>query len=444
MAPKNWTRQIQALTLIAALTLTAGAFAQTTGSGGINKPEHRDKPHLILISIDGFKPEYLERFDLPTLRALAQRGARAKAMQPVFPSLTFPNHYSLVTGLESARHGIVSNRFFDPARNDTYVFTDSTKVTDGTWYGGEPIWVTAESQGMVAACYFWPGSEAPLNGVRPSIYTAYSDDVPNEARVKTVLEWLQLPAERRPHLITLYFSDVDTASHGGPLDAPRVEQAARSVDTIIGTLVRGIDALPLRDRVYLLLTSDHGMVETSPQQTVALASVLDAKDLSDIRASFAGPVANIHLRGGAAGARAIRDKLSARLKQGKAYLRGDLPERFRHRTNPRSGDIIVVMNEGWTMSVPRVSPERSARPATKEPPRPGRPTRGRWGQHGWDPELPSMQALFLAVGPTIRAGVVVDKVHNVDVYPLMAELLGLKAATDIDGRSGHIRKMIAR
>lgn len=433
------------LALFALLTVALAAGAQPAGSGGINRPEHRDKPHVVLISLDGFKPEYLERFDLPTLKRLAARGARAKAMQPVFPSLTFPNHYSLVTGLESAKHGIVSNRFFDPARKDSYVYTDSQKVTDGSWYGGEPIWVTAETQGMVAACYFWPGSEAAIKGVRPTIYTTYSTEVPNEARVKTVLEWLQMPAERRPHLITLYFSDLDTASHAGALDHPRVEAAAKSLDTLIGTLVAGLDALPLRDRVYLLITSDHGMVETSAKQTVALASVIDAADLTDIQASFAGPVANIHVRGGAARAEELQMKMSGRLQHGKAYLRQQLPERFRHSTNPRSGDIVVVMDEGWTMSVPRAGAPSTPPPvATTEQRQPPRPSGEGRGQHGWDPELPSMQALFLAVGPTIRPGVVVDKVHNVDVYPLMAELLGLKPAEQIDGRAGHIRKLIAR
>lgn len=142
-----------------------GAQTTLTGSGGVNAPLHRNKPYVILISLDGFKAEYLDRFELPNLRRLAQRDARAKSMVTVFPSLTFPNHYSLVTGLHPQRHGIVSNRFYDPARKATYALGDVPSVTDGSWYGGEPIWVTAESQGMVTACYFWPGSEAEIKGV---------------------------------------------------------------------------------------------------------------------------------------------------------------------------------------------------------------------------------------------------------------------------------------
>ena len=202
-----------------------------TGSGGVNAPEQRDKPYLILISLDGFKSEYIDRFDLPHLRRLAGRGARAKAMVPVFPSLTFPNHYSLVTGLDPQRHGIVSNRFYDPARKDTYVYTDARTVSDGSWYGGEPIWVTAESQGMVAACYFWPGSEAAIKGIRPTTFNKYTSGVTNEARIQTVLAWLQEPVERRPHMITLYFSGLDEASHDNPLESPDLEKLLRTGKT---------------------------------------------------------------------------------------------------------------------------------------------------------------------------------------------------------------------
>ena len=200
------------------------------GAGGINRPEQRDKPHLVLVSLDGFKAEYLDRMPLPNLRRVMARGTRATAMIPVFPSLTFPNHYSLVTGLHPGRHGIVANRFYDPRRKASYVYTDTKIVSDGSWYGGEPIWVTAEKQGMVSACFFWPGSEAPIQGVHATFWNTYNGKIPNSERVSTVLKWLQMPAERRPHVITLYFSELDTATHEGPTEAPAVLQAAKSLD----------------------------------------------------------------------------------------------------------------------------------------------------------------------------------------------------------------------
>jgi predicted AlkP superfamily pyrophosphatase or phosphodiesterase len=397
--------------------------APLTGSGGVNRPEHRDKPHVVLVSFDGFRADYLDRFDLPNFRRVQQRGARARGMTPVFPSLTFPNHYSLVTGLNPDRHGIVANSFLDPVRGARYALSDSRAVSDGTWYGGEPIWVTAESQGMVAACFFWPGSEAAIRGVRPTLWKPFEKNLPNDMRVNTVLEWLQLPADRRPHLITLYFSELDTASHDAPLDSPGVEAAARSLDRSLGVLLDGIDALPIRDRVHLLLTSDHGMVETGASQRIQLASLVD---VSGIKVGFDGPVASLHVAGGAGRARQLRDAINAKLQHGRAYLREELPEPYHYRSNPRAGDVVVVMEESWTLAAS------------------GRNTRDsqRWGMHGWDPALQSMRALFLLSGPGIRAGATTSEVRNIDVYPLLTELLGLRPAAGVDGRAGAIRELL--
>jgi predicted AlkP superfamily pyrophosphatase or phosphodiesterase len=406
--------------------LPAGdAAASLTGSGGVNRPEHRDKPHLILISFDGFRADYLDRFELPNFRRVLARGTRARGMQPVFPSLTFPNHYSLVTGMHPGRHGLVNNNFYDPERKQRYAMSDRAAVEDGSWYGGEPIWVTAETQGMVAACFFWPGSEAAIKGVRPTFWQRFDDEVPNTTRVQTVLEWLQLPVEKRPHVITLYFSDLDSAAHDATIDSPAVAAAAQSVDSTLGELLNGLDALPIRDRVWLLLTSDHGMVETSAAKTVRLETLLDT---SDVYASYGGAVASLHIRGGPERAQQVREAINATLTHGRAYLRAEVPEHHHFRADPRAGDVIVIMDEAWTLATAERRPRE--RPAV-------------WGAHGWDPALPSMRALFVAAGPGIRAGATIDDVQNVDVYPLMTELLGLRPAAGIDGTPGRIRAQLA-
>lgn len=397
----------------------------TAASGGLNRPEHRQKPYVILISFDGFKPEYLDRFNLPNFRRATERGVRARRMIPVFPSLTFPNHYSLVTGLSAERHGIVSNTFYDPVRKQTYSLSDRATVTDGSWYRGEPIWVTAETQGMVAGMYFWPGSEAAIKGVRPTYWKEYDSGVPNAERVSGVLEWLRLPEDRRPHILTLYFNDVDAASHRHPLDSPEIERAAQSLDRLLGALMDGIDSLGLRDRVFLVLTSDHGMVETGAQFTIRLDSLVDS---SLIQTAFGGPVANLHVKGGGAAAPQVRDRINARLHHGRAWLRDELPPRYRYRTDPRAGDVVVVMDESWTIATSILS---------------SRPW-GRWGMHGWDPALPSMSALFVIAGPAVREGTTIDEVRNVDVYHLLAELLGLRPASDTDGQPGRISRMVMR
>jgi predicted AlkP superfamily pyrophosphatase or phosphodiesterase len=409
--------------LLAACAVVPGVagpgITSTVGSGGTNHPEQREKPYVVLISLDGFKPEYLDRFDLPHMRRIANSGARAAALIPVFPSLTFPNHYSLVTGLYPEHHGIVSNAFYDPETRERYSLSNRRAVGDAKWYRGEPIWVTAERQGMVAACFFWPGSEAPIGGVRPTFWNTYDEAIPNEERVRTVLDWLRLPPERRPHLIALYFSDVDSASHDGPLASPAIERAARSLDLSLGILFSGLSRLPMKDNVYILLTSDHGMAELPPSQELALDSVLDT---SDVEVAYGGPVATLHVRAGRA--MRVRDQLNARVKNGRAYLRDELPERFHYRADPRAGDVVVVMDESWTLNsgLSRLV----------------RPFRGRRGMHGWDPSLPSMHALFVATGPRIRPGTVVPQLEMVDLYPLMTELLELRPAANIDGRAARI------
>jgi predicted AlkP superfamily pyrophosphatase or phosphodiesterase len=398
--------------------------ASRAGSGGVNRPEHRNAPHIILISFDGFRSAYLDRFDLPNFKKVLARGTRARTLLPVFPSLTFPNHYSLVTGLTAERHGIVANSFYDPERRASYSFRDQASVTDGSWYRGEPIWVTAETQGMVAACYFWPGSEAAIKGVRPTFWNKYDGSVPADTRVRTVLEWLQLSPERRPHIITLYFSELDTVSHQNALDSPAIEGAARSLDRSLGALLDGLDALPVKDRVYLLLTSDHGMVDTSPSQTILLNSLFDSEDA---RVGYSGPVAGLYVAGGPAAAERLRDRINARLEHGRAYRREDLPERYRFRADPRIGDVVIVMDESWMVI-----------------PTPPGTNRERWGMHGWDPALPSMHALFVAAGPDIPAGATVPTVENIDVYPFMTELLGLRTPGDIDGHRGRIRELMSK
>ncbi|HSC25683.1 MAG TPA: ectonucleotide pyrophosphatase/phosphodiesterase [Vicinamibacterales bacterium] len=409
-----------------AATPPTTAAAATRGSGGINQPGHRDKPHVVLVSFDGFRADYLETFDLPSFRRVKQRGAAARTMRPVFPSLTFPNHYSLVTGLRPERHGIVGNSFYDPVRGQSYALSDRDAVGDGTWYRGEPIWVTAERQGMVAACFFWPGSEAAIGGIRPTYWKPYDGEIPNDDRVKAVLEWLRLPDERRPHLITLYFSELDSASHRSPLGSPAVGQALQSLDRTLGVLLDGIDALAIRDQVYLVLTSDHGMVETATSQAIALDSLIDT---TDVRMGFGGPVASLHVAGGSTGATLVRNQINSRLQRGRAYLRREVPARFHYRADPRIGDVVVVMDEGWTL---HASPPEA------------RPDRPRWGMHGWDPVLPSMAALFLIAGPGVRAGVTIPAIDNVDVYPLLTELLGLRAPADLDGQPGRIHRQVMR
>ena len=229
------------------------------GTGGINAPHQQGKPYLVLISIDGFRWDYMDRYPTPNMDRIAAAGSRAERLLPVYPTLTFPNHYSIATGLYPAHHGLVANDFPDPERNKWYSLKNREAVEDRWFYEGEPIWVTAETQGMVAASFFFVGTEAPVKGVSPTHWRSYDENITGQDRVDQVLAWLAEPEENRAHLYTLYFEDVDSHSHWYGPDSKENIAAIGRVDDYLGRLLNGLDKLPHADKVNIILLSDHGL-----------------------------------------------------------------------------------------------------------------------------------------------------------------------------------------
>jgi len=219
------------------LLLLVSSAVLTAGSGGVNAPDQRDKPYLILISIDGFRWDYQDLYDTPTMDRIAASGIRADASIPVFPTLTFPNHYSIATGLYPANHGLISNAFPSKDRKNFYNYRDPETVQDGSWYGGEPVWVAAERSGMVSAAYFFIGTEAPVNGIAPTYWNAFNYDIRGIDRVDQVIKWLSMPDKKRPHVITLYFEDVDVATHSYGPGSEQSIAAIKRVDDYLGRLM---------------------------------------------------------------------------------------------------------------------------------------------------------------------------------------------------------------
>lgn len=389
----------------------AGEVISRSGSGGVNRAEHLDKPYVIVVSFDGFRHDYLDRIEAPNFRRVIERGVRAGGLIPVFPTKTFPNHYSIATGMYAQNHGLMDNNFYDPVFDATYRLGDTLTVRDARWYGGEPIWVTAERQGMVSGAFFFVGSEAAVGGIQPTYVRNYDGRIANSTRVRTVLEWLSLPAERRPHLVMLYFSDVDNAGHSHGPDSPEVVEAVQRVDRALGQLLDGIAELPIADQVHLILVSDHGM---SAQDTTRAEYIDDFADLSGVRSVNAGPYTTLWV-GDSARADAIRDRLNAGLRNARAYRRYEIPDRFEYRGNDRAGDILVLAEPGYQVL------RRSGRPYTG-------------GAHGYDPASYTMHGIFLAMGPGIREGELFPAFENVHIYPFVAHLLGLEPNPAADGR----------
>jgi hypothetical protein len=416
-------RRLVQLTLCVLLVLAAGCERRPFEHAPDDRPDTTQvaaRPYLVLLSLDGFRPDYLARYSTVHLSRVIQRGTVAESLVPVFPTLTFPNHYTQVTGLYPERHGIVGNNFWDPERGQQYSFGNPAAVMDGTWYRGEPIWVTAEQQGVRAASFYWAGSEADVQGVRPSYWKRYDGSVPNAARVDTALAWLRLPAGERPHLVLLYMSSVDGAGHREGPHTHWVEDAIFNVDDALGRLLDGLDGLPQRDSVYLMIMSDHGMAGYESHQYEVLAHHID---ISRVRIAVSGTFASLHVQPGGPTAAELRDKLNAGLRHGRAYLRHETPERLRYRADPRIGDVVVVMEEPYHIL-------RST------------PAGVFGGNHGWPPDSEAMQGALLLLGPSIPARRRIPPVRAVDLYPFFAEVLRLQPNPDIDGEPGALRRAL--
>jgi len=369
---------------------------------GPNAPQQLSKPYVILVSLDGFRYDYAKRYHAKNLITLGAHGATApEGMIPSYPSITFPNHYTIATGLYPEHHGIVANSFYDPARKEIYDYRDSASVTDGTWYEGTPLWVLAEQQGMRSASFFWVGSEADIQGTRPTYYLKYDDKFPNQKRVDQVLAWLRLPPERRPHFITLYFSDTDHAGHAFGPDSPQVADAVHELDRQIGRLVSGIKLLNLR--VDVIVVADHGMAKVEE-------GVVQLDQYGLKTSSFQKIVGlNLYPKSDADAERAY-EALRGKSSKFLVYRRAKVPAELHFSSNPRAGDPIVLATGPYFIRV------------SSDFPRAGIPA----GAHGYDPNrVPEMKALFVAAGPDIRSGVTLPSFENVDVYPFIAKILGL-------------------
>ena len=396
--------------------LAAVAFAACVSQ------EH-DGPHpVILIGLDGMGWDFPEKTETPNLDRLVARGVRAERLVPIFPTKTFPNHYSIVTGLYAEHHGIVSNNMYDPEMDARFRLSDREAVGDGRWWGGEPIWVTAEEQGLTAAAFFWPGTESPIQGVRPTFWNEFDASIPNADRVAQVLAWLDLPEESRPTFVTLYFEDVDNAAHRWGTDHEETRAAIRTVDSALGWLLEGLDERGITDQVNLVVASDHGMADISRDRMIFLD---DYADLSGVDMIDYDPVAA--LRPATQEIDAVYGALAGAHPHLSVYKRESIPERYHYRDNPRIQPIIAVADEGWSITT------RSYFNA--------RPNAYTGSTHGYDNQLTSMGATFIAAGPAFKEGLIVPPFQNIHIYELLCELLGLDPAEN-DGSLDSVRVVL--
>jgi predicted AlkP superfamily pyrophosphatase or phosphodiesterase len=396
------------LALAAALALTSCASVSPTPPRDPGAPvAAAAAPTLLMVSIDGLRADMLDRGITPNLSRIIDGGVRARWMTPSYPSLTFPNHYTLVTGLRPDHHGIIHNSM-QAEELGTFRLSKREAVTDPRWWGGEPIWVGAEKAGVRTATWSWPGSEAAIQGVRPSAWRVYDASVPLDDRVDQVLAWVGRSDAQAPRLVTLYMEQVDHAGHDHGPDSPAYAAAVVEVDAAVGRLLDGLQARGLEARTNVIVVSDHGMATVAEGHTIAVEDMVDpsiAKDVSVGQSIGFAPLPGKR--------REAEKTLLGAHAQYDCWTRQTLPARWHYGSNPRIPPIICQMHEGWN-ALSRASIAKR--------------TPGNRGSHGYDNALPSMRAVFIARGPSFKQGQTLPGFDNVDVYPLLTRLLGIPAA----------------
>ncbi|MCE2860903.1 MAG: hypothetical protein RIR76_986 [Verrucomicrobiota bacterium] len=409
---------MKTLTTLGLVVLLAAIAGENRGAGA-------DSP-LILVSLDGFRHDYCDLYpaESPTLRDMRAAGSSARGLIPVFPSNTFPGHYSLVTGLHPGRHGIINNDFFDAERGTFFHYFQPSSFRDGSWWGGEPIWATAERQGRRAAAHFWVGSEAVIGGRRPTFWKPFDYSVPFARRLDEVSEWLRKPAAERPSLVAFYLEEVNGAGHRFGPDSPEVAAAVRQVDHHLAELRRRFRELGLTPN--FVVVSDHGMTATALERVVVLDDILDPRTVQiDSDGSL------LALRPLSGTAEQLVEKFRD-VRHVRAFQSADLPAHFALKPGPRVAPVWVLPEEGWHIA-PRSTVERLRRKYAEK----GYLA----GDHGYDPLISSMHGILIAEGPAFQRGRVADAASAVHVYPLLCMVLGLQPAPN-DGDDRLARALL--
>lgn len=399
---------------------------QKIAEGRKNSPAQEKKPYVILISADGFRWDYADRCHAENLIRLRKSGVAATSMLPSYPSVTFPNHYALVTGLYPSHSGLVNNIFFDRDRKEFYSMSNKTKVADGTWYGGTPLWVLAEQQKMLAASFYWVASEAAIKHMRPTYYYVYNEKINIHNRIQAVVDWLKLPEAQRPHFITFYFPQVDHAGHLNTPESPEVEHEVHFVDSAVNELNKAVKTTGLN--VNFIFVSDHGMTKVDTKEQISIPAAIDT---SKFTISGDGILVELYAKDKSSVAATYKE-LKKEANGYEVYLKTNVPERLHYGAaddwHNRLGDILLI--PAWP-KVFNLSKRKTINP----------------GWHGYDPALvKDMHATFYAWGPAFKKGLTIQPFHNVDVYNLVSNMLGLKINPEdhVDGTNALANKILVK
>ncbi|MFP3833988.1 ectonucleotide pyrophosphatase/phosphodiesterase [Chryseobacterium sp. SIMBA_028] len=389
-----------------------------------NSQEAQSKPYVIMISTDGFRYDYAKKYNAENLLKLSNNGVRAEAMIPSYPSITFPNHWSLITGLYPSHHGLIDNFFYDYKRKEAYAMSNKKNAEDGSWYGGIPLWALAEKQGMVSASLMWVGSASDAGGMRPSYYYPYHEKFTPSEKVEKVVNWLKLPEDKRPHFISLYFPEVDGSGHHYGPDAKETETAVHLIDQAIGNLVQKVNDLGLKN-VNFVFVSDHGMIKVDGGTPLEIPTLLFDKNRFDFYNSQT--LLRVYVKNQDEVKSVYKELKKNKTDDYEVYLDKKLPKYLHFATRDdqynRIGQILLIPK------APKIFLEKGKKTSV--------------GKHGYNPRLvPEMKATFYAWGPEFKNNLVIDEFVNINVYPLVAEILELKIDQPIDGKMKVLKETL--
>lgn len=369
-----------------------------------------------MVSFDGFRFDYPDSVECPNLEKIAEEGVKSE-LRPCFPSKTFPNHYSMVTGLYPDHHGIVQNTFFATDLNREFAMAKQASVENGSFFGGEPIWVTAEKQNVRTAMFYWVGSEARIKGFRPSYWKRYRDKTPTETRIDTLEAWLKLPPAYRPHYIGLYFDEPDRSGHQTGTSSGETRSAIKQTDEIVGKIMAKIKKSAIADSINIIFCSDHGLQSTSECKVEVLQNYIEESWCERIYTG--NPVFLIKAKAG-------KEKLiEAGLKKAKHlkfWKHHQLPERLHYGTNPRCLDYVVAADSAYSLKFAETDKIDK-------------------GAHGYDNNNRNMHAIFYAQGPAFKKNVRHPLFNNIDIYPMVAKILGI-TPEKVDGSLENVAGML--
>jgi len=401
------------LYLLVGLALVAASCKGTTQEFNSDN----DDEYVVILSLDAFRWDYADIAQTPNLNSIAENGVKAEALIPCYPTKTFPNHYSIATGLYPDNHGIVANRFYDPDLG-YYSIGDRDAVENPAFYGGEPFWLTAENQGLIAATYHWVGSETAIGGKYPTYWKKYDQSVTLEQKIDTVIHWLNLPMEQRPRLIAWYSHEPDWTAHRDGATGDITIGVVEQLDQLLGVFLTKLNELPHADKINFIVVSDHGMADISPLRYVNLNRYVNRNWFDIITGG--NPVYSLTPKS------EYREQAIAALKSIpnlKAWERYEVPERLHYGSNPRIQDVIIEAAEGYSVGFSNDS------------------SRYTGATHGYDNANPDMHGIFFAQGPSFKKGYTSKAFISINVYNIITHILSLQPAEN-DGSWDDVKDIL--